>query len=311
MPLRNITNRKKEAKKYKDTSNLNFSETEDAIYRLRELDDSRDVTMYYEYAEMVFIFFKKLETEYLLKNNFMNIQKEIGWSERCLLVDWIIEVHWKLGLVPETLYHTVYIMDKLLSLRVVSTEKLQLLGITCLLISSKYEEVVCPSIETFVILSEKTISEEEIRKAERYVLSVLDFQLNYPSPLNFLRKCSKANNYEYKTRMVAKYLMELTFFYPQFRSISGSLVSASSMFLSRKILEMNENENIFFFYSGYSKKDVQSCANEIFSIILQPIMYENVQKKYSSSKMLKVSNFIKDFSKEYLKNSNINSIKLL
>ncbi len=40
----------------------------------------------------------------------------------------------------------------------------------------------------------------EILRAERYVLKVLDFSMSYANPMNFLRRISKADNYDIQTR---------------------------------------------------------------------------------------------------------------
>lgn len=63
---------------------------------------------------------------------------------RCVLIDWIINIHMKFRLLPETLFITVNIIDRYLSHKFVSKEELQLLGIAAMLISTKYEEIYPP-----------------------------------------------------------------------------------------------------------------------------------------------------------------------
>ena len=84
----------------------------------------------------------------------MDNQKELKWKMRAILVDWIIEVHTKFRLLPETLFLAVNIIDRFLSLRVVSLVKLQLVGVTALFIASKFEEVMSPSIQSFLYMAE-------------------------------------------------------------------------------------------------------------------------------------------------------------
>jgi cyclin B len=43
---------------------------------------------------------------------------------RAILIDWLVEVHLKFKLVPETLYLTVNLIDRYLELVVVNREKL-------------------------------------------------------------------------------------------------------------------------------------------------------------------------------------------
>jgi hypothetical protein len=60
--------------------------------------------------------------------DYMDRQAELSWDMRTLLMDWIIEVHGKFRLLPETLLIAVNMIDRFLSQRVVSLEKLQLVG---------------------------------------------------------------------------------------------------------------------------------------------------------------------------------------
>ncbi|KAI9568901.1 cyclin 2, partial [Boletus coccyginus] len=62
-----------------------------------------------------------------------------------ILLDWLIQVHARLCLLPETFSLCVNIINCFLSSCIVSLAKLQLVGITCLFISSKVEEIVLQS----------------------------------------------------------------------------------------------------------------------------------------------------------------------
>jgi cyclin B len=57
-----------------------------------------------------------------------------------------VEVHLKFKLVPETLYLTVSLIDRYLEKVEVHREKLQLVGVTAMLIASKYEEIYAPEV---------------------------------------------------------------------------------------------------------------------------------------------------------------------
>jgi len=71
---------------------------------------------------------------------------EINSKMRAILADWIIEVHHKFELMPETLYLTMYIIDQYLSLQPVRRRELQLVGVSAMLIACKYEEIWAPEV---------------------------------------------------------------------------------------------------------------------------------------------------------------------
>ena len=102
-------------------------------------------------------------------------QPEITWPMRQTLVDWLLQVHLRYHMLPETLWIAINIVDRFLTKRVVSLVKLQLVGVTAMFIASKYEEILAPSVEEFVFMTEKGYTKEEILKGERIMLQTLDF----------------------------------------------------------------------------------------------------------------------------------------
>ena len=66
------------------------------------------------------------------------IQKEINERMRVTLIGWIVEVHLKFKLLPETLFITVNLVDRYTEIFPVKRSEYQLLGVTSMLIASKY-----------------------------------------------------------------------------------------------------------------------------------------------------------------------------
>ena len=91
---------------------------------------------------------------------------------RGTLVDWPLQVHVRYHLLPETLWIAINIIDRFLSVRVVALQKLQLVGVTSMFIAAKYEEILAPSVDEFVFMTENGYTKEEILKGERIILSV-------------------------------------------------------------------------------------------------------------------------------------------
>lgn len=265
-----------------------------------DLEDEGDPVMVSEYINEIISYMKELEIETLPKPGYISIQREITWHMRSVLVDWLIEIQWKLKLLPETLFLTVNIVDRFLSLRTVSVDKLQLVGISATMISSKYEEIVTPSVSNFILLTDNAYNKEELLKAERYMLHVLGYVLSYPSPLTFLRRVSKADNYDIRSRTIAKYLMECSLIEQSFLGIPGSLLSAASIYLAKKILRTGEWNNNLSHYSGYGEKEVSKCVELFHRFFKKEVNYEAVFKKYSNKKFMRVSQYIQEYYQEIL-----------
>ena len=92
-------------------------------------------------------------------------------------ISWLVEVHLKFKLVPESLYLTVNLIDRFLEKEQVNRQKLQLIGVTAMLIACKYEEIYPPIVKDFVYITDNAYSKEEILETERLMLQTLDFDI--------------------------------------------------------------------------------------------------------------------------------------
>merc|ERR1712061_78113 len=120
----------------------------------------------------------------------------INGKMRGVLIDWLIEVHSQFKLLQETLYMTIYIIDKFLQVEgfTVRRNKLQLVGVSAMFIASKVEEMYAPEINDFVYITDNAYTAEEIRAIELRILNTLGFNFSRPLPLHFLRRISKAGD---------------------------------------------------------------------------------------------------------------------
>ena len=121
-------------------------------------------------------------------------------------------MHQRFSLLQETLYLTIAILDRYLSHRCgeIKRKKLQLVGVSCMWIASKYEEMYAPEINDFVYITDNAYTSLEIRSMELDILRTLDFNLGKPLPLHFLRRNSKAAGVDAKQHNFAKFFMEMT-----------------------------------------------------------------------------------------------------
>lgn len=203
-------------------------------------EDADDPLMVSEYVVEIFEYLKQLEITTMANPDYMDNQTELEWKMRGILVDWLLEVHTRFRLLPETLFLAVNIIDRFLSAKVVQLDRLQLVGVTAMFIASKYEEVLSPHVQNFRHVADDGFTEEEILSAERFVLAALNYDLSYPNPMNFLRRISKADNYDIQTRTLGKYLLEIGCLDHRFLAYPPSQVAAAAMYLARLVLERGE-----------------------------------------------------------------------
>jgi hypothetical protein len=129
---------------------------------------------------------------------------------RSILVDWLVEVHFKFKLLPETLFIAVNLIDRYLEKEQIERKKFQLLGTTCLMVASKYEEIYGPEIKDFVYITDKAYSKEEFLDMEYKVLIALDFNVNCPRPWIFLERFAKLMKGDNILFNLARYFIEMS-----------------------------------------------------------------------------------------------------
>ena len=168
----------------------------------------------------------------------MDLQPELTWELRPLLVDFLIEIHSHFNLQPETLYLTMNMMDRYLSKRVVYKKHYQLVGMTSLWVASKYEDSKdrLPSVAQLCKLCSNTYEESAFITMERYVLKTLEYNLGHPTAEAFLKKdLEMTGTDELVVRHVAQFLMEITLFQRGFLSFGSSTIATSALYLARSI----------------------------------------------------------------------------
>ncbi|KAF9945579.1 G2/mitotic-specific cyclin, partial [Mortierella alpina] len=270
--------------------------TEELLWEDLDAEDMLDPLMVSEYVVEIFSYMQDLEIETMPDPNYMKMQKDLAWKMRGVLVDWLAEVHNKFKLLPETLFLSVNLIDRFLSCRTVNLVKLQLVGVTALFIASKYEEVMAPSVQNFIYMSDGGFTDQEILEAERYMLTALNFKLCYPSPMNFLRRISKADNYDIHSRTVAKYLMEIPLLDHNFLECVPSMISGAALCLARRMMGQSEWDANLTHYSGYSFHDLVPCMQRMVFYLRKPVKVESfIFRKYSTKRFMKASIFVREW----------------
>ncbi|KAI0031941.1 A/B/D/E cyclin [Vararia minispora EC-137] len=259
-------------------------------------EDVDDPLMVSEYVVEIFEYLKEVEQTSLPNPNYMENQKDLAWKMRGILTDWLIQVHLRFRLLPETLFLAVNIIDRFLSARVVSLAKLQLVGITCMFIAAKVEEIVSPSASDFLRCADSSYSQVEILQAERYILKTLEWNMSYPNPIHFLRRISKADEYNVQVRTIAKYLMEIQCVEWRLIAAPPSLLAAASIWLSRLMLGREEWTPNLAHYSSYAESALIPTANLMLNYILKSVRHPSFYKKYASKKFMKASVFARKWA---------------
>ncbi|CEJ58251.1 Putative G2/mitotic-specific cyclin cdc13 [Penicillium brasilianum] len=256
-------------------------------------EDFYDSSMVAEYSTEIFEYLRYKEIAMLPTADYMANQAEIQWSMRSVLMDWLVQVHFRFALLPETLFLCVNLIDRFLSHKIVSLGKLQLVGATAIYIAAKYEEITSPSIAEIHYMVDGGYSMDEILKAERFMLNILNYDLGWPGPMSFLRRISKADDYDLETRTVAKYFLELTIMDERFVATPPSFASAGAHCLALLMLRKGCWTMAHAHYSGYLYAQLVPVMSTMLECCEDPQRHHlAIYEKYSDRRFKRASTFV-------------------
>lgn len=195
-------------------------------------------------------------------------QPKINSLMRCILVDWLAEVAYMKDMSHEVLHAAVSYVDRYLMSRVVERTKLQLLGISCLLLAAKshYDarQVHILTVRESSWLTDQTYQYEDVVKMMGEIIGAFAGDLWKPTSWNYLHTILALPMIDDTWKSCCHYVHDLTLQFTLFGSYKPSVVACSSLFLAGLILDRDnswpsELEEV----TGFHVKDIANCASLI------------------------------------------------
>ncbi|KAG2547508.1 cyclin-A3-1-like [Panicum virgatum] len=204
------------------------------------------------------------------------VQTDVTPNMRSILVDWLVEVAEEYKLVSDTLYLTVSYVDRFLSVKALNRQRLQLLGVSAMLVASKYEEISPPNVEDFCYITDNTYTKQEVVKMESDILNVLKFEMGNPTTKTFLRmfiRSAQEDNKKHHSlslEFLGNYLAELSLLDYRLLRFLPSLVAASVVFVARLTLDPHTNpwSKKMQTLTGYKPSELKDCVTAIHELQL-------------------------------------------
>jgi len=212
---------------------------------------------------------------------------------RAILLDWLIEVCEVYRLHRETFYLAVDFIDRFLGVApAVPKNRLQLIGVTCLFIGAKIEEIYPPKLQEFAYVTDGACTEEEILQMELMILKGLNWGLSPMTPNAWMRMYMQINH-------GSKRPLDESFSLPAYSGLPfsrvmqlvdlcmldvGSLEFSYSV-LATAALYLTESEEVALRVSGYRWQDISQCVRWMSAFayalrerpLLQPKSFHGVQ----------------------------------
>ncbi|GLT50826.1 hypothetical protein SLA2020_242860 [Shorea laevis] len=273
-----------------ETDEMEEVEMEDIIEeQIIDIDasDAKNPLAVTDYVEDLYAFYKKMESSSCVSPNYMVQQIDINEKMRAILIDWLIEVHYKFDLMSETLFLTVNIIDRFLSQQTVVRKKLQLVGLVAMLLACKYEEVSVPIVGDLILISDKAYNRKELLEMERLMLNTLQFNMSFPTPYVFMRRFLKAAQSNKKVELLSFFLIELALVEYEMLKFSPSLLAAAAIYTAQCTLYgFKEWSKTCEWHSNYSEDQLLECSRMMVTFHQKAATGKltGVHRKYSTLK---------------------------
>nr|XP_034906813.1 putative cyclin-B3-1 isoform X4 [Populus alba] len=232
--------------------------------KLPSIDDTFNQLEVAEYVDEIYEYYWVLEVQNLCLENYMAIHTEITPQMRGIVINWLIEVHFKFELMPETLYLMVTLLDRYLSQVEIKKSELQLVGLTALLLASKYEDFWHPRIKDLISISAESYTRGQMLVMEKLFLKKLKFRLNEPTPYVFMLRFLKAAQTDQKLEHLAFYLIELCLVEYKALKFKPSMLCASAIYVARCTLQVSPAWTpLLTRHTHYQVSQIRDCAEMI------------------------------------------------
>ncbi|XP_042507385.1 G2/mitotic-specific cyclin-2-like isoform X2 [Macadamia integrifolia] len=223
--------------------------------------DSKNPLAVVEYIEDIYAHYRKSESSSCVSPNYMEQQFDINEKMRAILIDWLIEVHYKFELMDETLFLTINLIDRFLAQQAVVRKKLQLVGVTAMLLACKYEEVSVPVVEDLILISDKAYTRKEVLDMERLMVNTLQFNMSVPTPYAFMRRFLKAAQSDRKLELLSFFIIELCLVECEMLRFPPSFLAAAAIFTAQCTLNGSRQwTQTCEWHSNYREDQLLECS---------------------------------------------------
>ena len=271
----------------KDIKNKNINNNNEINVVVPYNSKPQEVT---EYFDDICEEISKNEDKYLVDPQYMSHQSDINHRMRAILIDWLIDVHLKYKLLPQTMYIAVNLIDRYLEKVDTNRVKLQLVGITAMFIATKYEEIYPPELKDFVYITDGAYIKQDVLKMENKMLAKLNFDVTFPTWWNLFEIYKRKLDLDDKTFKLAWFLMELCLIDYKILKFKMSQIAASAILIAAKNTSVYKN-NWLKDTIGVDENDLEECCDEIYDFYNYNATHnlQAVRRKFSSHKFGEVA----------------------
>lgn len=189
----------------------------------------------------------------------------INDTMRYILVDWLVEVATMKDFSSLALHVTVGCVDRYLAQCSVPKARLQLLGIACMVICTRYISKEILTIREAVWLTDNTYQYEDLVRMMGEVISVLDGKIRTPTLLDYGEVLQSLLPMQRRTAHLFSYICELSLLFSPLTIPAPAHLASATLLLTRALHNYSPVwPSQLVESTGFTKQDLVPCALLIY-----------------------------------------------
>jgi hypothetical protein len=191
-------------------------------------------------------------------------QSNITPVMRETMVDWMIDIHRKYGMHPETLFVAVHILDLYLCRLDLDKSSYQRLACAALVLAAKSDERTCPPLDEFVHLADNSFAVESLRQMEASAFDIVGSHVHPILPIQFLNRYLNLLNADDDVSTVAFITCDVLLLDPVFIGVKPSYLAACILAFALGMVQGAPRwKSLLESNTGYTLKDLNPTMNLI------------------------------------------------
>ncbi|KAM4891825.1 cyclin-F [Sylvia borin] len=225
------------------------------------------------------------------KQSIFTVQKGMNEIMRYILVDWLVEVATMKDFSSLCLHMTVGCVDRYLKLRPVPRARLQLLGIACMVICTRFISKEMLTIREAVWLTDNSYKYEELVRMMGEIISALEGKIRIPTILDYKEVLSSIISLERRTLHLYSFICELSLLNTSLSVYSPARLAAAALLLAKMLHgQAHPWTNRLSECTGFSQEDLLPCVLSLH----QKCFHDDVPKDYRQVSLMAVKQRFED-----------------
>lgn len=225
------------------------------------------------------------------KQEVFSMQKGLNDTMRYILIDWLVEVATMKDFTSLCLHLTVECVDRYLRRRLVPRYRLQLLGIACMVICTRFISKEILTIREAVWLTDNTYKYEDLVRMMGEIISALEGKIRVPTVVDYKDILLTLVPVAPRTQHLCSFLCELSLLHTSLAAYSPAHQAAAALLLARLMHGQTQPWTTRLWdLTGFSCEDLIPCVLSLH----QKCFHDDVPKDYRQVSLTAVKQRFED-----------------